>query len=126
MLLLSGFAGLALMLALVGLYGVMAYTVSQRRKELGVRAALGASAAGLLRMVLADGLRMTVIGATIGLLLAGMLSRLIATQLFQVEAVDPIVYGSVALLFVVVACLASGVPALRAARTDPAAALRRE
>jgi ABC-type antimicrobial peptide transport system permease subunit len=123
-LLLSGFAGLALVLALVGLYGVMAYTVSERRNELGVRAALGASAAALLQMVLVDGLRITVIGTAIGLLLAGALSRVIVVQLFHVKAMDPIVYGGVALLFVAVACLASAVPGLRAARIDPADALR--
>jgi putative ABC transport system permease protein len=126
MLLLSGFAGLALVLALVGLYGVMAYTVNQRRKELGVRAALGASASGLLRLVLTDGLRMTVIGAAIGLLLASGLSRLMTAHLFQVEAIDPVVYAGVTVLLVAVACLACGVPAFRAARVDPAGALRCE
>lgn len=125
-LLLGGFAGLALVLTLVGLYGVMAYTVSQRRKELGVRAALGASAAGLLRLVLADGLRMTLIGAAIGLLLAGVLSRLITAHWFQVDAIDPVLYAGVTVLLVAVACLACGVPALRGARVDPAVALRCE
>jgi putative ABC transport system permease protein len=82
--LLSAFAGLALLLALVGLYGVMAYTVSQRHRELGLRAALGASVGSLLRLVMADGLRMTLTGAAVGLLLAGTLSRLMAAHLFQV------------------------------------------
>ena len=126
MALLGAFAALALILAVVGLYGLMAFTVTERRGELGVRAAMGASALSLLRLVLADGLRMTVIGTGIGLLLAVGLSRLMATQLFQVEAIDPIVYGGVTLLFLGVACLACGVPALQAARTDPAAALRCE
>ena len=126
MLLLGGFAALAVTLALVGLYGVMAYTVSQRRGELGLRAALGATAADLLRLVMADGLRMTAVGAVIGLLLAAGLSRLLSTQLFQVQAIDPVVYAGVAALFVVVACLACGVPAFRAARVDPAEALRIE
>ena len=125
-LLLGGFGVLALTLALVGLYGVMAYTVSQRRGELGVRAALGATAAELLRLVMVDGLRMTAIGVGIGLLLAAGLSRLLSAQLFQVEAIDPAVYAGVTALFVVVACLACGVPALRAARVDPATALRHE
>ena len=126
MLLLSGFAGLALVLALVGLYGVMAYTVSQRRKELGVRAALGAPAAGLLRLILADGLRMTIAGAAIGLLLAAALTRLMTAQLFQVEALDPVVYAGVTVLLVAVACVACGVPALQATRVDPVAVLRLE
>ncbi len=126
MLLLSGFAGLALVLALVGLYGVMAYAVNQRHTEFGVRAALGASAAGLLRLVLADGLLMTVKGVAIGLLLASVLSRLMRAQLFQVEAIDPMVYAGMTVLLVVVASLACGIPAWRAARVDPAAALRRQ
>jgi putative ABC transport system permease protein len=126
MLLLTGFAGLALVLALVGLYGVMAYTVNQRQKEFGVRAALGASAAGLLRLVLAEGLWMTAIGAAIGVLLASVLSRLMTAHLFGVEPVDPVLYAGVTLLLAAVASLACGVPALRAARVDPAAALRGE
>lgn len=126
MLLLSGFAALAVVLAVVGLYGLMAYTVSQRRGELGVRTALGATGADLVRMVMAEGLRMTAIGAVIGLVLAVAVSRVMAAQLFQVEAVDPLVYGGVTLLLVTVAGLACGVPAIRAARTDPASALRAE
>jgi ABC-type antimicrobial peptide transport system permease subunit len=124
MLLLGGFAAIALILALVGLYGVMAYTVSQRREELGVRAAFGASASSLLRLVMADGLRMTAAGAAIGLALAAALSRVMTTQLFQVEAIDPIVYAGVTVLFVVVAGIACGFPAFRAARVDPSVALR--
>jgi putative ABC transport system permease protein len=124
MVLLGGFAGVALTLAVVGLYGLMAYTVSQRREELGVRAAFGASAFALLRLVMAEGLRMTVVGAAIGLVLSAALSRLMTRQLFQVEAIDPIVYAAVTLLFVVVAGVACGLPAFRAARVDPSVALR--
>ena len=126
MLLLSGFAALSVVLAIVGLYGLMAYTVSQRRGELGLRTALGATGADLVRMVMAEGLRMTAIGAVIGLVLAVAVSRVMAAQLFQVEAVDPLVYGGVTLLLVTVAGLACGVPAIRAARTEPASALRAE
>ena len=126
MLLLGGFAALAVTLALVGLYGVIAYTVSQRRGELGLRAALGATAADLLRLVMADGLRMTAVGAVIGLLLAAGLSRLLLQRTLSVRAIDPVVYAGVAALFVVVACLACGVPAFRAARVGPAEALRIE
>jgi putative ABC transport system permease protein len=126
MLLLGGFAGLALLIAVVGIYGVMAYTVGQRRTELGVRAAMGATAAGLVRMVMGEAMRMTAAGVVIGLALAGGLSRAIAAQLFQVESIDLLVYGGVTMLLVTVAALACGVPACRAARTDPASALRTE
>jgi len=124
MLVLGGFAALALLLAVVGTYGVMAYVVSQRRVELGVRAAMGASAGKLVRMVLGDGLRVAVLGAAIGLTLSAALSRWIASQLFQVDAIDPLLYGAATMLVVLVAAAACAVPALRAARTDPAAALR--
>ena len=104
----------------------MAYTVGQRHTELGVRAAMGATAAGLVRMVMTEGMRMTLVGAAIGLLL-GALSQLMAAQLFQVEAIDPLIYAGATLLLVSVAVLACGVPAPRAAvRIDPAAALRSE
>jgi putative ABC transport system permease protein len=126
MLLLGAFAALALVLALVGLYGVMSYTVHQRRQELGVRAALGATAADLLRLVMADGLRMTAIGVVTGLLLAGALSQLMSTQLFHVKAIDPAVYAAVSALLVLVAVCACGLPAFRATRVDPATALRCE
>ena len=126
MLLLGGFAALALLIAVVGIYGVMAYTVGQRRTELGVRAAMGATAAGLVWMVMAEVMRMTMAGVAIGLVLAGGLSRAIAAQLFQVEAIDPLVYSGVTMLLVMVAALACGLPACRAARTEPASALRAE
>jgi putative ABC transport system permease protein len=124
MLLLGGFAALALLIAMVGIYGVMAYTVGQRRTELGVRAAMGATAAGLVRMVMGEAMRMTLLGVAIGLVLAGVLSRAIAAQLFQVEAIDPVLYAVVTTLLVAVAALACGVPAVRAVRVDPAAALK--
>jgi predicted permease len=126
MMLLGAFAGLALLLALVGLYGLMSFTVRQRRRELGVRAVLGASARDLLRLVLADGLRMAAIGVATGVPLAGALSQLITAQLFQVQAIDPSVYALVSLLLLIVAALACGLPAFRAARADPAIALRCE
>jgi putative ABC transport system permease protein len=126
MLLLGGFAALALLIAVVGIYGVMAYLVGQRRTELGVRAAMGATATGLVRLVMAEGMRMTLAGMVIGLLLAGALSRLIAAQLFQVDAIDPVLYAVATALLVGVAGLACGVPAVRAVRVDPAAVLRSE
>ena len=124
MLLLGGFAAIALALAVVGLYGLMSYAVTQRRRELGVRAALGASASGLLTLVIGEGLRLTTIGAIVGLVLAAALSRLMTAQLFEVDAVDPILYAAVTVLFVLVAVVACGLPALRAARVDPVTALR--
>jgi putative ABC transport system permease protein len=124
--LLCGFAALALVLALVGLYGVLAYMVGQRRRELGLRAALGATSADLLQLVMAHGLRMTAVGVGIGLLVASVLTRLMSPHLFQVSAVDPGIYVTVSLTLIVVAGLACGVPALRATRVDPAAALRNE
>jgi putative ABC transport system permease protein len=126
MLLLAAFAALALALAVVGLYGVMSYTVSQRREELGVRAAIGASALSLLRLVMTDGLRMTLAGAAIGLVLAGLLSRLMATLLFEVQGINGPVYAGVTIALLIVAALACSMPAIRAARTDPVTALRRD
>jgi predicted lysophospholipase L1 biosynthesis ABC-type transport system permease subunit len=126
MLLLGGFAALSLVLAVVGLYGVMSYTVTQRRGELGVRAAVGASAASLLRLVLGDGLRMTLIGAGIGLLLASALSSFLTSQLFEVQAIHASVYAGMTVVLVVVTSLACWIPAARAARVDPVTALRNE
>ena len=126
MLLLSGFAVLALAIAVVGIYGVMSFMVDQRRTELGVRAAMGATAVQLVRMVVADGMWMTLAGVATGLVLAVSLSRLIASQLFQVQAIDPTLYAVAATLLVGVAVLACGVPAVRAVRGDPAVVLRGE
>ena len=124
MLLLAAFAALALALTVVGLYGVMSYTVSQRREELGVRAAVGASALNLLRLVMTDGLRMTLAGAGIGLVLAAVFSNLLATLLFEVQSLNVPVYAGVTILLLVVATMVCSIPAIRAARTDPVTALR--
>jgi putative ABC transport system permease protein len=126
MLLLGGFAALSLVLAVIGLYGVMSYTVSQRRAELGLRAVVGASAATLHRLVMVDGLRMTLAGAAIGLLLAGALSSFMASQLFEIQAMHASVYASMTMLLIVVAALACWIPAVNAARVDPVTALRSE
>ena len=124
MLLLAAFAALALALTVVGLYGVMSYTVSQRREELGVRAAVGASALNLLRLVMTDGLRMTLAGAGIGLVLAAVFSNLLATLLFEVQSLNVPVYAGVTILLLMVATMVCSIPAIRAARTDPVTALR--
>jgi len=122
--LLAGFAGVALLLAVIGVYSVMAFAVNQRRVEFGVRAALGASAGELVGMVMADGLRMTVAGAAAGGLLAAALSSLVAAQLFAVAPLDPAIFAGATAVLVAVALLACGIPALRAARVDPSQALR--
>jgi putative ABC transport system permease protein len=126
MLLLGAFAVLALVLAVVGLYGVMSYTVSQRREELGLRVAVGASTASLLRLVMTDGLRMTLVGAGIGLLLAVGLSDVMAAQLYEIQGIDLRVYAGMTTLLLFVAVMACGIPAIRAARVDPVSALRPE
>jgi len=125
-LLLTIFAGLALLLAAVGIYGLMSYTVEQRLQELGIRMALGAGGSEMLRLVVGQGMRLTGIGALIGLAAAFGLTRLLASLLFGVKTSDPLTYIAVALTLSVVALLACGIPALRASRIDPVIALRYE
>jgi predicted permease len=124
--LLGAFAGLAVLLAAVGIYGVMAYAVGQRTHEIGVRMALGAEPAGVLRMVLGQGLRMALTGAVVGLLGSFALTRFMRSLLFEVSPTDPATFAGVLLALVVVALAASYIPARRATRVDPMAALRYE
>jgi len=126
MLLVAGFAGVALLLAVIGVYGVMAFTVAERRAEFGLRAALGASANHLLRMAMADGVRMTAIGACVGLVLAVALSSLVTGQLFEVAPLDPAIIAGATATLALVALVACGIPAARAARVAPSEALRGE
>ena len=126
MLMVGGFAVLAVVIAVVGIYGVMAYMVGLRRTELGVRAAMGATAAQLVRIVITEGMQMTLAGIAIGLVLAGALSRLLVAQLFQIEAIDPLLYATATTLIVGVAGLACSVPVYRAVRINPATVLRGE
>jgi predicted permease len=126
MLLLSVFAALALVLACVGIYGVISYLVSQRTHEIGLRMALGAERGDVLRLVLGHGARMALVGVAIGVGAALGLTRLMANQLFGVSAYDPLTFAAVAFLLIVVAIAACYVPARRAMSVDPLIALRHE
>jgi predicted lysophospholipase L1 biosynthesis ABC-type transport system permease subunit len=123
MLLALAFAGVALLLASVGVYGALAYQVTQRTREIGVRMALGAGLPVVFRLVLGDGLRMVGTGVAIGLAGAFVTSRALQSQLFGVRALDPFVLSIVAALLGLVALVACIVPAMRAARIDPVRAL---
>ena len=122
--LLAVFAALALVLSAVGIYGVTAYGVARRTREIGVRMAVGASGASVVRMILGGALRTVAIGVCLGTLGALTAGRLIASQLYGVGARDPLTYLVIAAVLAVVALAASGIPALRATRIDPMAALR--
>jgi predicted permease len=124
--LLSVFGSLALFLAAIGLYGVLAYAVGQRTREIGVRVALGASRGDVFRIVLSHGLTVVLVGLAIGLVAAGASARLVRTQLFGIPPTDVATYASTVLLFLGVAVLACYLPARRAQRIDPVIALRAE
>ena len=126
MMLLSAFASLALVLAMVGIYSVLAYTVRQRVREIGIRMALGAPVKGLLKMIVVEGLKPTLIGVGLGLLMAAALVRVMETLLFGVSQYDPGTFSVVALLMLAVGIIATLVPAYRATRVDPIVTLRSE
>jgi putative ABC transport system permease protein len=124
MLLLGVFAAMALLLAMVGIYGVIAYSVAQRTQEVGIRRALGAKPADILRLVLGQALALALAGVAIGIGGALAITRVMKGLLFHVSATDPATYAAIALLFIAVSLVASYIPASRATRIDPMAALR--
>jgi putative ABC transport system permease protein len=124
--LLGLFAGLALLIAAAGIGGIMALTVNQRVHEIGVRMALGAQPSGILRMVLRQGLVLAFAGVAIGILGALALARLVKSLLFEVAPTDPLTFASVAVVLIIAACIATFLPARRAASIDPIVALRCE
>src|SRR5262249_22003030 len=125
-LLLGIFAAVAVCLAMAGVYGVMAYVVSQRSNEIGLRMALGATSRDVLRLVLGQGMALAVVGLVIGLAGAAAATRILTNLLFQVKPSDPLTYVAVAAVLGLVALTACYIPALRATRVDPLVALRQE
>ena len=126
LMLLGLFAGLALLLSTLGLYGVLAYTVKQRTNEIGIRMALGAQRRDVLWLVLWQGMRLAIVGVTIGVAVALALTRVITSLLFEVKPTDPLTFAGVSLFLLFLALLACYLPARRATQVDPMAALRYE
>jgi len=124
--LLAAFAGLALLLGAIGIYGVQSYAVRQRVREIGIRIALGAQRSDVFRLVLGQGLKLALIGICIGLAASFALTRLMASQLYGLSATDPLTLAGVAIVLAVVALLACYIPARRASSVNPMVALRHE
>ncbi len=126
MLLANAFGGVALFLAMLGIYGVLAYLVAQRTREIGIRVALGSSRGSILKMVLREGLELVVVGLVLGIIAAVSMQRAVASEIYGVRALDPLVLVSVMAVLAIVALAACAVPARRAMRVDPIIALRSE
>jgi len=124
MTLMGVFAGVALLLGAIGIYGVMSYSVAQRTNEIGLRIALGANGHEVSRMVVAQGMRVAVVGIAVGVVAAVAATRVMGGLLFNVSTTDPVTYAVVATLLTIVALIASYVPARRAALVDPMTAIR--
>jgi putative ABC transport system permease protein len=126
MLLLVAFAGLALLLAAVGIYGVLSYAVRRRVREIGIRMALGAQIRDVIRMIVIDGMTPVVIGVIIGVIASFALSRVLTSVVYGVSSRDSLTFGSVSVLLLMVALIASAFPAYRAAQVQPVRTLREE
>jgi putative ABC transport system permease protein len=124
--LLAGFSGLALLLAVVGIYGVLSYTVSQRTQEIGIRLTLGATRSDVLALVVGDGMRLAIAGIGVGLAASYAVTNLMKALLYEVSPHDPATFVGLAVLLAVVALVASTLPGLRATRVSPIDALRQE
>jgi putative ABC transport system permease protein len=124
--LLSIFAGIAFVLAIVGIYGVMSYSVTQRTHEIGIRMAIGAQPRDVFRMVLGQGMLLTVVGLAFGLVGAFALTRLMTTMLFGIKPTDPATFAAVAVVLAMVAVIACYIPGRRATKVDPVTSLRYE
>jgi putative ABC transport system permease protein len=122
----ASLGGVALLLALIGIYGVTAYSVAQRTREIGIRIALGSPRGSVLGLILGQGMRLGVIGVTLGIAGAVLATRLLETMLYGVSGSDPVALGAAGTLLLGAALLASWLPARRASRVDPIVALRQE
>lgn len=122
--LITAFAGCALLLAITGIYAVMAFSVSQRTQEIAIRMTLGAQRAGIAKLVLLSGGKLALLGCGLGVVASLAVSRLVSSFLFGVSATDPFVYSGAVLMMILMALLASAFPAIRAASADPNEALR--